>query len=353
MNIAFYAPMKAPDHPTPSGDRTIARLLIAALGAAGYQAQTVSTLRSLDVAGLPSAQADLADQAGVEAEWLVECLGLSPPDVWLTYHCYYKAPDLIGPVVAGALGIPYLIAEPSISPRRREGPWARFAAASEAAIAHADALLWTTDRDRPALEEAGFGAKMHPLPAFLDPGAPVPPRPAGDPLRLLTVAMPRPGDKMESYRRIAAALDHLHLPWDLTVIGGGPEEAALDALFAPHRTRVALLGTVTDPGIIRRQMEQADLLLWPGVGEGVGMVWLEAQAAGLPVVAEDGPAARAVISGGVLCPPDKPIGLATGLAEAAARRETLSAQGRAHVEARHSLTSAATRLRAVIEGLIR
>jgi hypothetical protein len=35
MRIAFYAPLKAPDHPVPSGDRTIARLLLAALKQGG------------------------------------------------------------------------------------------------------------------------------------------------------------------------------------------------------------------------------------------------------------------------------------------------------------------------------
>ncbi len=34
MRIAFYAPLKPPDHPVPSGDRRMARLLIAALAAA-------------------------------------------------------------------------------------------------------------------------------------------------------------------------------------------------------------------------------------------------------------------------------------------------------------------------------
>ena len=35
LRIAFYAPMKAPDHPTPSGDRHIARLTLQALARAG------------------------------------------------------------------------------------------------------------------------------------------------------------------------------------------------------------------------------------------------------------------------------------------------------------------------------
>ena len=30
-------------------------------------------------------------------------------DLWLTYHSYYKAPDLIGPAVSKKLHIPYVI----------------------------------------------------------------------------------------------------------------------------------------------------------------------------------------------------------------------------------------------------
>ena len=38
MNIAFYAPLKPPDHDTPSGDRRMARLLLAAFKVAGHDA---------------------------------------------------------------------------------------------------------------------------------------------------------------------------------------------------------------------------------------------------------------------------------------------------------------------------
>ena len=37
MRVAFYAPMKAPTHPAPSGDRRMARLLMAALTVAGHE----------------------------------------------------------------------------------------------------------------------------------------------------------------------------------------------------------------------------------------------------------------------------------------------------------------------------
>ncbi len=44
------------------------------------------------------------------------------PQAWFTYHLYYKAVDWIGPRVAAALDIPYLVAEASHAPKRARGP---------------------------------------------------------------------------------------------------------------------------------------------------------------------------------------------------------------------------------------
>jgi len=346
--VAFYAPMKPPDHPIPSGDREIARALIAALTQVGMAPETVSRLRSLDMAGDPAAQAAIRAEAEAEALRLTRAFCADPPAAWLTYHCYYKAPDLLGPAVSRALGLPYLIVEPSISPKRREGAWGGFARASEAAIAAADRLFWTTERDRPALEAAGLGARMTHLPAFLEPGPRVAPRPAGTPLRLLAVAMMRPGDKAESYARLAAALPHLELPWTLGVIGDGPASGAVAAGFAAISDRVTWLGALDGPAAARPRLAAADLMVWPGVNEGVGMVWLEAQAAGCPVVAEDGPAARAVVHGGVLAPPGEPRAFAAAIARAAADRARLSAKGRAGVERHHGAAAAGRALAAAL-----
>jgi len=46
MKIAFYAPLKSPDHPVPSGDRLMARMLIAALRIGGHEVAIASDLRS-------------------------------------------------------------------------------------------------------------------------------------------------------------------------------------------------------------------------------------------------------------------------------------------------------------------
>ncbi len=68
--IAFHAPMKAPDHPNPSGDRHIARLILQALARAGFDATCVSRLRVLDLTGDPAAQTRLRAEAGAEAAHL-------------------------------------------------------------------------------------------------------------------------------------------------------------------------------------------------------------------------------------------------------------------------------------------
>ena len=350
--IAFYAPMKAPDHPNPSGDRHIARLTLQALARAGFDATCVSRLRCLDMTGDPAAQTRIRTEASAETTRLLRTLAADPPALWFTYHCYYKAPDLIGPAIADALGIPYVISEASISPKRRSGPWAGFAARAQAAIARADRLFWTTARDRPALEAAGHGAKLIHLPAFVDPGTAAKPHPTGGPLKLLTVAMMRPGDKLESYRRLAAALAHLPGDWQLTVVGHGVARKAALAVLAPFAERLIHIDDIDDSSLIRPHYEAADLLIWPGVNEGVGMVWLEAQAAGLPVIAEDGPAARAVISGGKLTPPDDPRAFATAIIESAANRPALSRAARAHIDMHHSLDAAAETLRSNLSELL-
>jgi glycosyltransferase involved in cell wall biosynthesis len=344
--------MKAPDHPNPSGDRHIARLTLRALARAGFDATCVSRLRVLDMAGDPAAQAGLRAKAEAEAARLNRTLAASPPALWFTYHCHYKAPDLIGPAVADALAIPYVISEASVSPKRRDGPWADFAALADAAIARADRLFWTTARDRPALEAAGHGAKMIHLPAFLDSGPAVKPRPAGHPLRLLTVAMMRPGDKLESYRRLAAALARLPGDWRLTVVGHGVAREAVLTLLAPFEDRLIHIDDIDDSSLVRPHYEAADLMVWPGVNEGVGMAWLEAQAAGLPVIAEDGPAARALIGGATLTPPDNPRAFAEAITAAAAARPALARAARAHVEAHHSLEAAAATLKSSLAELL-
>ena len=59
MKVAFYAPLKPPDHPVPSGDRQLARALLQALRAGGHETFVASRFRSYDGAGDAARQARL------------------------------------------------------------------------------------------------------------------------------------------------------------------------------------------------------------------------------------------------------------------------------------------------------
>ncbi|MGG7567995.1 glycosyltransferase family 4 protein [Rhodovulum sp. DZ06] len=362
--VAFHAPMKPPDHPTPSGDREIARLTMRALDMAGFAPFLATSLRTLDMEGDRLRQSALKAEADLEVERLVESFAAAPPALWFTYHNYWKAPDLVGPRVAEALGIPYVISEASHSAKRLAGPWSFFAEAARGALDAAARVYWTTGRDRPGLARAmGETARdrLAPLPPFIDIG----PRPAmrdgredaDGPLRLLTVAMMRRGDKSASYARLADALALLDgTAWRLSVIGDGPERPVIQEMFDRFEGRVEFSGLVEDPALLREAYEASELLVWPGVGEGIGMVYLEAQAAALPCLAEDRPGPRdVVLAGGMLPAPGDAAGLAAAIRDAAADRGALAERGRAArlwMEQRHSLEAAASRLRADLGALI-
>src|SRR4051812_38272347 len=144
MRVAFHAPLKPADHPVASGDRQIARALLRALAHAGHEGIIASRLRSFDPLGDAVRQARLQRLGQRIAQRLIarwrERDG-RPPDAWLTYHLYHKAPDVIGPAVARALCIPYVVVEASISPAQRDGPWAHGHALVVDAVRTADAII--------------------------------------------------------------------------------------------------------------------------------------------------------------------------------------------------------------------
>ncbi len=359
MRIAFHAPLKPPDHPTPSGDRQMARLLLRALRLAGHEVAVASALRTLDRDGHAETQQRLFAAAAMECDRLLALYAADParrPALWLSYHVYYKAPDLIGPAVARALGIPYAVVEASRAAKRLIGPWRDFAAAAEAAIDAAALVLCVSERDRQAIEtHRPPGQRVAVLPPFLDPPATIPaPQPPHSPPRLLTVAMMRPGDKLASYRLLTQALERLtDRPWTLDIVGDGAAAAEVAALLAPFGARVRRHGALP-PDAVADRCGEADLFLWPGLNEAFGMVYLEAQAHGLPVVAVANAGTPTVIRdgvGGVLTGPSA-ADFATAVAallDDPARLARLRLGARADVELHHSLPAAAARL----DGLLR
>src|SRR5437870_1148265 len=321
MRIAFYAPLKPPDHPVPSGDRRVAQLFLDALRLAGHEPFVASRLRSFDGTGVPARQARLAALGQHTAERLVRRWQETPetaPGLWFTYHLYYKAPDRVGPAVSAALGIPYVVAEASHAAKRAAGPWALGHRAVEQALRRADAVIGLNSADRagvqPLLRQP---QRWFALPPFLDaqryPARRS--RPAGPP-RLIAVAMMRPGDKLASYRQLGAALaELLDLPWSLDIVGDGPARAEVEQALAPLGARVVHHGALGEAAVIEA-LAAADLCIWPAINEALGMALLEAQASGLPVVAgSSGGGGDVVAAGmtGLLVPPGDPDAFAAAL----------------------------------------
>lgn len=302
--IAFYATLKPPTAPSPSGDRAMARSLMAALAAQGYRVDLAARLRAGTPAGDTTRQTLIAVAGARLADHLIGRYRSIPavaPSLWFTYHLYDKAPDWIGPAVATALDIPYVVAEASVAPSRANGPWAAGHAAVLAALRRADLVFGLNSDDRagvvPNLAAAG---RWCPLKPFIDtaPFVAAGYARAGQRARLardfgldpaipwlIAVGMMRRGDKLASYRQLADALGRIvDRPWRLLLVGDGEARDDVSAAFAALTDRVVRLGR-RDPGEVAGLLAAADLYLWPAVREAYGMALLEAQAAGLPVVA--------------------------------------------------------------------
>lgn len=299
MRIAFYAPLKPPDHPVASGDRAMARALIAAMRMAGHEVALASRFRSFD-AGDAARQVRIRDIGAALADRLMRRMKpAARPHLWFTYHLYHKAPDWIGPRVSARLGVPYVLGEASYAPKQAGGLWDLGHRAAADAIRHADRIFQPNPADaecvlplldhperlvllRPFLETKPFR-----MPQREESRRTIAQRFALDPDEpwLLTVAMMRDDQKLLSYRCLAAAMAALgNERWRLIIAGEGPAEAKVHAAFARLGERVRWVGTL-EPDVLKQLYRASDLYLWPAVKEAYGMAFLEAQAAGLPVVA--------------------------------------------------------------------
>ena len=349
MRIAFYAPLKSPHHQVPSGDRLMARLLMAALVAAGHRVELVSELRSFSRE--PAGHAAIRGQAEAERVRIADLWTRhGQPDLWFTYHPYYKAPDFLGPPLSSLAGIPYVTAEASYAPRRNGQGWADQQAELLGGLRQAALNICMTERDRDGLAAADSDMRLALLPPFLDAQLFLATEPAPVPGRLAAVAMMRPGDKLESYRALAAALKTVRQPFTLDIIGGGPcrqEVEAIAAAAAPGRVR--FLGELPRESVAEA-LSRAALYVWPGCGEAYGLAYLEAAAAGVPAIAYRTAGVPAVVAdgeSGLLVEDANPAALGAAidrLLDNEPERRRLSAGARAMVKRERTVEAAATRL---------
>ncbi|MEZ5930397.1 MAG: glycosyltransferase family 4 protein [Alphaproteobacteria bacterium] len=375
--VAFYAPLKPPDHPVPSGDRRMARALMTAMEQTGRKVDLASRLRSFDRTGDRVRQQRMKRLGERVADRLIEHYRTLPgdrrPKAWVTYHAYHKSPDWLGPQVRRALDIPYLLIETSFAPKQAGGPWDLGHRATEAAVRGADLTLAMT-----GVDEAGLAPLVEPpgalrrLPPFLDP---TPYRRAArerdshradlamrfgldvDRPWLLAVAMMRDDVKRESYALLAQALRQIQdRDWQILIVGDGPSRPSIENLFAMLEPSRAIYAGILDQDQLPACYAAADVYAWPAIREAYGMALLEAQASGLPVVAgREGGVTDVVQDGvtGMLTQPRDPNALAVAIADLlghAAKRTAMSAAAQSFVDREHSLDHAAAMLdRALID----
>lgn len=350
MRIALVTPLKPPHHPVPSGDRTFARNIVAALTRAGHHvdlATDYTTWRREPGGYAALAAGAAAEVEAVSAHWRRD----GPPDAVIAYHNYHKAPDLIGAPLVAAFDRPYAIVEASRSPRRAQGPWAQEFARADEALFAAHAVAAVSAHDAVALKEV-VAPRLSILTPFLDTAPFAVPAGRRDGTLMVSAAMMRGGRKSRSFavladvvRRVQGARPQVRL----ALAGDGPERGRLEPMFPPG----------TFQGLLEREAlaalyGDADVCVWPAIGEAFGFVFLEAQAAGLPVVAGRARGVVDVVKEGetaLLADPDDPEALAGHvlcLLGDPARRHTMGEAARAFAAA-NDLDAGAARLNALLE----
>lgn len=375
-HVAFYAPLKPPDHPTPSGDRRMARALIEALERGGERVELASRFRSYDLTGDAHRQRRLQALGQRLGQRLLRRYHRRPrddqPKAWLTYHAYHKSPDWLGPVVADGLSIPYVLAEASFAPKQAGGPWALGHAAAEQAVRRADVVLALTGIDveclAPMIAPPGELWRLAP---FVDP---VPLQAAAaaraghrlalaqrfgldvDRPWLLTVAMMRADVKADSYRLLAQALAELRdRSWQLLIIGDGPARGEVEAAFGGLGAGRVIFGGLVPVADLAACYAAADLFVWPALREAYGLAMLEAQAAGLPVVAgREGGVPEVVRDGesGILTPPRDPAAFSQAVAlllDQPERRRAMAQAASRFVARERTFDGAVTTLSAALQ----
>lgn len=312
MRILLHTPFKPLDHPGLSGDVTIARDLRDELLRRGHgvwscpfvPAQWIYWQPRLWPRLLRARRRALTLARDVRAQLV------------LTYHTYYKAPDLMGPYLRRR-GLAYCIFSGAYA-RKRARQWSTLPGyiLNKQALLAADHVFCNKTSDFQALESLVPGHNQ----TFVPQGLPlnlfrfepqarsrlrrVWRKEVGTPERsaiILTAAMLRPGVKVEGVAWVMQCCAELRRQGHdivLVVAGDGKGREELQALAGRLLPGRALFLGQVDRTRLKDVFSAGDIFAFPGINEGLGMVYLEAQACGLPVVATTHAGARDVVLDG-------------------------------------------------------
>jgi glycosyltransferase involved in cell wall biosynthesis len=308
MKLSFYMPFKPPGHKNPSGDLITGMGLYDFLASQGHELSLASRMRNRWIYLKPWKLPQLA----WERTRVTHALRNKPPELWFTYHSYYKAPDLLGPYCSKKLSVPYVLFQGIYSTKRRRklltlpGFLLNRATLTSARMIFANKRSDELNLKRLVPEERV---------CYIAPGL-SPESFSHDPLArkllreewatenrrvVMTTAMLRPGVKTAGVRQVVASCGELKRRGHeivLIVIGDGDRRAELERAGRRELGEdIRFLGKINREELYR-YYSGADVFAFPGIEESLGMVYLEAQSTGLPVVAySDWGAREAVVHG--------------------------------------------------------
>jgi len=316
MKICFYAPFKPLGHAHPSGDLVTATAIFDYLTSGGHQVRTASTLRCRWLYWKPW----LWPRLLWERKQAFRKLTANPADIWFTCHSYYKAPDLLGPYVAKKARIPYVIFQGIYATKRRRKFKTRPGFyLNKATLLAADHVFTNKKVDLLNLQRLLPDDRITYVAPGINPAEFAFDQSARDELRhqwcpsdepvIFSAAMFRRDVKTRGLKWVIRACGELGRQghqFQLVIAGDGRERNALEKLAAQEVAgRVRFVGKISRDELYR-YYSAADLFVFPGINESLGMVYLEAQACGLPVVAFDNagvPEAVQDLKTGFLVPP--------------------------------------------------
>jgi glycosyltransferase involved in cell wall biosynthesis len=131
---------------------------------------------------------------------------------------------------------------------------------------------------------------------------------------VLSVCRFYPRKRLDVLLRAAALLRDRVPQLEIRIVGNGPEYKRLRQISSELRLEPAVqwLGDVC-ANTLAAEYNRSDLFCLPSVQEGFGIVFLEAMAAGKPIVAVRAAAVPEVVRNGILIEPDDPEALAEAI----------------------------------------
>lgn len=308
--IGYYTPFKPLGFHLPSGDLTIATGLKDFLEGCGHRLLHPSQLRARWIFWKPWLWPLLVR----DRRRALRSLRQEEASLWLTYHAYYKSPDIIGPWVCRQLGIPYVIFQGIYSTKRRKNirTLPGFIL-NRRSLLQANHIFSNRKEDIRNLRRIIRDDRLTYIAPGIDPGMFTFGADARRQLRqswnipddmpvILSAAMFRPGVKTDGLIWTIEACAELHRqgkPAYLVIAGDGKDRAMLQNLASELLAdQVRFVGKIPRHDM-HRYYSAADVFVFPGIRETLGMVYLEAQSCGLPVVAFDNGGIPEVVRNGI------------------------------------------------------